>query len=121
MILTGSPGTSPIPRLATRSCSLWPLLTLLPPDEDGSGTNEPCVSSTIGSERLDLATPWFKENGKKAVLGETAGASNPTCIEALQNELQYVADNSDVWAGHLLWAAGPWWADCKLNSAVSLA
>ncbi|KAL2107998.1 hypothetical protein VUR80DRAFT_4414 [Thermomyces stellatus] len=80
-------------------------------DEDGSGTSEPCVSGTIGSERLDLATPWFRENGKKAVLGETAGASNPTCIEALKDELQYIVDNSDVWTGHLLWAAGPWWAD----------
>lgn len=93
--------------------------SLTPADEDGSGTNEPCVSGTIGSERLNLATPWFKENGKKAVLGETAGASNPTCIEALQDELQHVSDNSDVWAGHLLWAAGPWWADCEFIGSFS--
>ena len=86
------------------------------PDTDGSGTNEACVSETIGSERLSLATPWFKENGKKAILGETAGGSNPTCIAALKNELQHIADNSDVWAGQLLWAAGPWWGDCKLTA-----
>ncbi|PKS06900.1 hypothetical protein jhhlp_005495 [Lomentospora prolificans] len=80
-------------------------------DADGSGTAETCVSGTIGAERLNLATPWFKANGKKAVLGEIAGASNPTCIEALKNGLQHLSDNSDVWAGFLLWSAGPWWAD----------
>ncbi|SPO03500.1 probable cellulase precursor [Cephalotrichum gorgonifer] len=80
-------------------------------DSDGSGTHDQCVSTTIGSERLSAATAWFKANGKKAVLGEIAGASNPTCIAALKGALQHISDNSDVWSGYLLWAAGPWWGD----------
>lgn len=98
------------------------VLTNTPPDQDGSGTNVPCVSPTIGSERLNLATPWLRQHGKRAVLGETAGTANPTCIEALKGALQHIVDNDDVWAGHLLWASGPWWGNCKslLSRAMML-
>jgi endoglucanase len=76
-------------------------------DSDGSGTSTACVSSTIGKERLEAATAWLKANGKKGILGETAGGSNSQCITALQGMLGYMADNSDVWTGWLWWGAGP--------------
>lgn len=80
-------------------------------DEDSSGTHEECVSATIGVERVTEATQWLKDNGKRAILGETAGANNQVCKDAVKGELQYLLDNSDVWTGWLWWAAGPWWAD----------
>ncbi|TGJ80150.1 hypothetical protein E0Z10_g8615 [Xylaria hypoxylon] len=80
-------------------------------DSDGSGTSESCVSSTIGKERLQAATAWLKANGKKGILGETAGGSNSQCIAALQGMLGHMADNSDVWSGWLWWGAGPWWGN----------
>lgn len=80
-------------------------------DEDSSGTHEECVSAQIGVERVTEATQWLKDNGKRGILGETAGANNQVCTEAVVNELQYLLDNSDVWTGWLWWAAGPWWAD----------
>ncbi|KAK1760215.1 glycoside hydrolase superfamily [Echria macrotheca] len=80
-------------------------------DADGSGTNETCVSRTIGAERLRDATAWLKSNGKKAVLGETAGGANAQCLAALTGMLGYMQQNSDVWTGWLWWAGGPWWAD----------
>jgi endoglucanase len=80
-------------------------------DSDGSGTSPTCVSSTIGSERLAAATAWLKANGKKGIIGETAGANNQVCINALKGELQHLVDNSDVWTGWLFWSAGPWWGD----------
>lgn len=80
-------------------------------DEDGSGTHDECVSGTIGSERVKEATQWLRDNGKKGIIGETAGANNAVCIEAVTGELQYLLDNADVWTGWLWWAAGPWWAD----------
>ncbi|KAL2170667.1 hypothetical protein VTG60DRAFT_4509 [Thermothelomyces hinnuleus] len=80
-------------------------------DEDGSGTHEQCVSGTIGRERLQAATEWLKANGKKAILGETAGGANDQCISALTGMLSFMEENSDVWQGWLWWAAGPWWAD----------
>lgn len=80
-------------------------------DEDCSGTNDACVSGTIGEERVQEATQWLRDNGKLGILGETAGANNDVCIQAVTGELQYLLDNSDVWTGWLWWAAGPWWAD----------
>ncbi|KAK3317439.1 glycoside hydrolase superfamily [Cercophora scortea] len=80
-------------------------------DSDGSGTSTACVSGTIGQERLQAATAWLKANGKKAVLGETAGGSNAQCIKALTGMLSYMQTNSDVWTGWLWWGGGPWWGD----------
>lgn len=80
-------------------------------DSDSSGTHEECVSASVGVERVTEATQWLRDNGKVGIIGETAGANNQQCIEAVTNELQYLLDNSDVWKGWLWWAAGPWWAD----------
>lgn len=80
-------------------------------DEDSSGTHETCVSASIGVERVTEATKWLRDNGKIGILGETAGTTDPTCVEGIVNELQFLLDNSDVWTGWLWWAAGPWWAD----------
>ncbi len=78
-------------------------------DSDGSGTSATCVSSTIGQERVKAATEWLKSNGKKAILGETAGGANAQCISALTGMLSYMASNSDVWQGWIWWGGGPWW------------
>ncbi|KAI1381573.1 glycoside hydrolase family 5 protein [Hypoxylon crocopeplum] len=80
-------------------------------DSDGSGTSEACVSATIGRERIADATAWLKANGKKGLIGETAGGPNAQCISAVQGMLSYMQENSDVWTGWLWWGAGPWWAD----------
>lgn len=77
-------------------------------DVDGSGTHQECVSSTIFSERLKAATQWLRETGNKGLIGEYAGGNNTQCLEAVKDGLQYLKDNSDVWTGHLWWAAGPW-------------
>ncbi|RMX97859.1 hypothetical protein D0868_10426 [Hortaea werneckii] len=80
-------------------------------DSDGSGTSTTCVSSTIGSERLKAATQWLRANGKKGLLGEYAGAVNPTCQAAVKDMLSYMVKNKDVWEGAVWWAAGPWWGE----------
>lgn len=84
-------------------------------DSDGSGTSENCVSTTIFRERLQAATQWLKANKKQGVIGEFAGGVNSQCITALQDGLQYLADNNDVWWGALWWAAGPWWGNYIYN------
>ncbi|KAF9639404.1 putative glycoside hydrolase family 5 protein [Lasiodiplodia theobromae] len=78
-------------------------------DSDSSGTNEACVSTTIGKERLEAATNWLKENNKKGLLGEFAGGNNDQCKTAVTGMLDYMKENNDVWEGALWWAAGPWW------------
>jgi endoglucanase len=74
-------------------------------DSDGSGTSATCVSSTIFQERLVAATNWLRSNKKMGLIGEYAGGANAQCITALQGGLQYLKANSDVWTGHLWWAA----------------
>lgn len=78
-------------------------------DSDSSGTSTDCVSTTVGVERVTAATAWLRANGKVGVIGETAGGVNPTCEAAVENMLDYLSANNDVWKGALWWAAGPWW------------
>ncbi|KEY73803.1 hypothetical protein S7711_03103 [Stachybotrys chartarum IBT 7711] len=80
-------------------------------DSDSSGTHEECVSGTIGVERVRRATQWLRDNNKIGVIGEFAGAANPTCRTAVTGLLAFLRENSDVWTGALWWAAGPWWSD----------
>ncbi|KAL2258333.1 hypothetical protein VTK26DRAFT_8389 [Humicola hyalothermophila] len=80
-------------------------------DSDGSGTHEECVSAQIGAQRVVGATEWLRENGKVGVLGEFGGGANDVCSGAIEGLLQHLQENSDVWAGALWWAAGPWWGD----------
>jgi endoglucanase len=78
-------------------------------DSDSSGTSETCVSTTIGKERLESATTWLKNNGKKGIIGEFAGGVNSDCETAVEGMLSYMSENTDVWMGASWWSAGPWW------------
>ena len=80
-------------------------------DSDGSGTNETCVSPTIGSERLQAATAWLKANNQRGFLGEMGAGSNADCISAVSDALCYLQQQEGTWIGALWWAAGPWWGD----------
>ncbi|PLN84565.1 endoglucanase II [Aspergillus taichungensis] len=84
-------------------------------DADGSGTSETCVSETIGTERLQAATEWLRENNKVGVIGEFAGGVNDVCKKALTGFLDTLVENEEVWKGAIWWAAGPWWADYMFN------
>ncbi len=80
-------------------------------DADSSGINDTCVSTAIGSQRLQDFTTWLRQNGKRGFLGEFAGGRNSTCYAALDDMLSYIDQNLDVWLGWTYWAAGPWWND----------
>lgn len=80
-------------------------------DADSSGVSSNCVSASIGVERLTEMTAWLNTHGKRAFLGEFAGGNNATCQAAVQNMLQYMQNNNNVWIGWSWWAAGPWWGD----------
>lgn len=80
-------------------------------DGDGSGTSPDCVSATVGQSRVEAATGWLRQTGRKGVLGETAGGANAVCVEAVTGMLRHMEDNSDAWLGWLWWGGGPWWGD----------
>jgi endoglucanase len=79
-------------------------------DSDSSGTND-CVSATIGSERMAKFSSWLRQNRKRAFLGEFGVSSSATCLAALDNLLNHLEQNSDLYLGWTYWAAGPWWGD----------
>ncbi len=80
-------------------------------DGDSSGSSEICVSPTVGAERLAAFTNWLRQNNRRGFLGEFAGGRNANCYAALNNMLNYVDANRDVWLGWTYWAAGPWWSE----------
>lgn len=78
-------------------------------DADNSGTHPTVVSPTIGSERLAKVTQWCREHHVRAFLGEFAVPNSPTGQAAIENMLDYMEQNSDVWLGFTWWAAGSRW------------
>jgi endoglucanase len=84
-------------------------------DSDYSGTSSECQSETIGRKTLERFTQWLRENKHRGFLGEFGAANNPVCLAALDQMLQYVTENSDVWIGWTYWAAGAWWGDYRFS------
>jgi endoglucanase len=84
-------------------------------DSDSSGRSDTCVSETIGVERLKKFTQWLREHGHRGFLGEFGIADNSVCMKALDNMLQNISENSDVWVGWTYWAAGRWWGSYKYS------
>ena len=78
-------------------------------DTYASGTEDICISATIGSERLKIFTKWLRDHGKKGLLGEFQSGANAQCDQALEDMVGYMENNGDVWRGWTYWAAGPWW------------
>ena len=78
-------------------------------DTNGGGDTGVCVSTTIGSQRLQAFVAWLRAHNKKGFLGEFAGGQNATCYSAITDMLTYVKSNDDVLVGWLWWGAGPWW------------
>jgi endoglucanase len=76
----------------------------------------------IGVERLTNFTNWMHANNRKGFLGEfavaesrigngTNGDGPQIGDETIQNTLDYIQANDDVWLGWAWWAAGPWFTE----------
>jgi endoglucanase len=87
-------------------------------DTDSSGSSSTIVSETVGQERLVSFTNWLHANNRRGFLGEFAVANSRIGMggtqigdEAINNMLDYIEANGDVWLGWTWWAAGPWWGE----------
>jgi endoglucanase len=78
-------------------------------NSDWTGTRPDCQSDDIGVLTLTPFTQWARKHRKRGFLGEFGVGSNPTCLEALDRVLKFMAENNDVWLGWTYWAAGSWW------------
>lgn len=86
-------------------------------DSDGSGTSTTCTDSH-SSDFETLAT-WLRSEGRQAMLTETGGSSDSTCLSLVCEELQTLMDNSDVFLGWTGWAAGMFATSYALSETPS--
>ena len=61
----------------------------------------------MGSEQLQQATGWLRDHQLRALIGEFAVGRNDLCMQALEDMLSFMDQNSDVWLGWTWWAGGP--------------
>jgi endoglucanase len=80
-------------------------------DKDSSGSHKEVVSPTIGSERLKSFVGWCREHKVRAFLGEFAVAEGEEGHQAVEDMLQAVERDRDVWLGFTWWAAGSRWGN----------
>ncbi len=80
-------------------------------DTDSSGTHDEVVSPTIGSDRLKEFVAWCRQNRMRAFLGEFGVPVVANGNAALQDMLNSMEDDRDVWMGWTWWAAGSRWGD----------
>jgi endoglucanase len=78
-------------------------------DSDSSGTHATCEGADQAKQGLSDVTNWLRQNGKRGFLGEFGAAGNDACLNGLQQMLDVMNKNSDVWLGWTYWAAGDWW------------
>jgi endoglucanase len=78
-------------------------------DSDQSGGSTVPVSPTIGAERLAEVTAWAEATHSRLFLGEFGAGPDPTSLQAMRNQLSFMAAHSAVWQGATAWAGGPWW------------
>lgn len=77
--------------------------------DTAGGSNPACVSTTTGSTRMAPFTDWLRAHGRKGFLGEFGAGSSPTCLAAIDDIVDHVEENADVYLGWTYWAGGPWW------------
>jgi len=78
-------------------------------DKDFSGTNPECRDAMVGVESLKPFTDWARANRRRGFLSQFAVGTSQTCLDALDNVLQFMAEANDVWLGWTYWAGGAWW------------
>eukprot|EP01031_Cornospumella_fuschlensis_P024427 gene24427-29526_t len=77
-------------------------------DYDYSGTHAEC--SSINLNKIQATTDWLRSVGKKALVTEFGLGNNANCVYNYGKPfLQFLRDNSDVWAGYTYWSAGSCW------------
>jgi endoglucanase len=84
-------------------------------DVGASGTHATCIDAASATAAIAPFTEWARKNGRKAFLGEFGVGADPNCLKALQNVLEFMQGNPDVWVGWTYWAAGPWPKDYFTN------
>ena len=93
-------------------------------DDDYSGGSSGIINNDpmIGVKCLTNFTDWLKTHNLMGFLGEFAvanstigNAADEVGDEVIDNMLNYLKENADVWIGWTWWAAGPWWGEYQFT------
>lgn len=76
----------------------------------GSDLGNMCASGG-GNTQLVAATTWARSNSLKLFLGEFAIPNTNSCYTEVNNALQYMHTNNDVWYGWTYWGGGSYWGE----------
>jgi endoglucanase len=81
---------------------------------DQASTTDNCgTDPTIGTTQMQAFTDWARANQKHGFLGEFSGGptlmTTASCLNAIDNQLSHIDQNSDVYIGWTYWAGGPNW------------
>lgn len=72
-------------------------------DSDGSGTHTTCTTNNVAL--MTSFNSWLSSHGRQAILSETGGSSDSSCVTDLSQELAYVKGASNI-IGFTAWSAG---------------
>ncbi|KAF8123257.1 carbohydrate-binding module family 1 protein/Glycoside hydrolase family 5 protein [Boletus edulis] len=87
-------------------------------DSDSSGTSDTCVTNNI-AEAWEPLSQWLRCNGRQALNTETGGGNTASCEEYMCQQIQYMAENSDVILGYCGWSAGNFASTYALSETPS--
>lgn len=73
-------------------------------DSDGSGTSTTCTTNNV--DTFNTLGDWLRENKREAILTETGGSNDSSCLQALCEQFEALNEYSDVYLGWTGWSAG---------------
>jgi endoglucanase len=84
--------------------------------DPGQKGHQPVLAGSdtaLGVKRLEAATRWARQHGKRLFLGEFAipASGDARLMEATRRMIDHVEANADVWTGWTAWGAGSFWKD----------
>ncbi len=79
------------------------------PDYSGTETNVDGLAGAL--QGLTDFAQWLRDHDAKGFLGEFGVSAGAPQLAALDDVLDNLDENSDVWLGWTAWAGGPWWGD----------
>ncbi|KAI1622391.1 endoglucanase [Exophiala viscosa] len=94
-------------------------------DSNNAGSSSDCVTSSIDSSYgrggLQNLANYLRSNGRFAMITESGGLNNANCATYLCKELNFLANNTDVFLGYTTWAAGGFDSSYELTETPTLS
>ena len=84
-------------------------------DFNSSGTHWVCPDAVTAQKGILKATAWLRKNNYRGFVGEFGSSADPICLNAMDNMLQAMDENSGSWLGWTYWAAGAWWGKYPMS------